>query len=94
MQIPTDPVVVTLSRAEAIVLFEWLWNFDSDRTLLPEQDSAEQSALWRLEGKIESQLVELFAPHWKELLEEARKKVLNHDIASDNDASDKDGDRK
>jgi hypothetical protein len=71
-----DPIQLKLSRAEALVLFEWLHVFD-ETDLGPPMDSAERSALWRLEGKLEERLVELFAPNYRELLDDARKKVLN-----------------
>jgi hypothetical protein len=70
-----DPVQLTLTRHEAFVLVAWLFNFDQTE-LAPPLDSAERSVLWRLEGKLEEQLFEVLAPNYRELLDEARKKVL------------------
>jgi hypothetical protein len=70
-----DPIQLKLSRSEALVLVAWLFNFDQT-DLGPPLDSAERSVLWRLEAKLEQHLLEVFAPNYRELLDEARQKVL------------------
>jgi hypothetical protein len=43
-------------------------------------DQAEQRVLWKLEGVLEKQLVEIFCPHYGKLLAEAREQVRDpHD---------------
>jgi hypothetical protein len=64
-------VLVRLSKAEALVLFEWLANLDSLNTS-PFSHPSEEKVMWRIEGQLESILVELFAPNYKELLAQAR----------------------
>jgi hypothetical protein len=70
-----DSVLLKLSRHEALVLFDWLVTFD-ESDAGPPQDSAEQVVLWRLEGQLEERLVEILAPNYVELLDDARKRVL------------------
>lgn len=69
-----QPVEISLTKHEALVLFEFLARFDHEETLSIE-DPAEEYALWRLEGALESLLVEPFKPDYKELLAESRKAV-------------------
>ncbi len=67
-------VSLRLTRAEALVLFEWLARVDAAGNL-PVEDSAEQQVLWRLEGQLESILLEPLAPNYREALETARRQV-------------------
>jgi hypothetical protein len=68
-------IQLTFERSEALVLFDWLYTFD-ETDLGPPLDSAERKVLWRLEGKLEERLVEILRPNYRELLDDARKKVL------------------
>lgn len=72
----TEPtqVALRLTRAEALVLFEWLARGDSvaARSCV---DQAEQQVLWLLEGQLEKALTEPLQPNYRELLEEARRTV-------------------
>jgi hypothetical protein len=70
-----DSILLNLSRYEALVLFEWLASFDASDAG-PPQDSAEQAVLWRLEGRLEERLVEVILPNYRELLDDARRRVL------------------
>jgi hypothetical protein len=70
-----DPIQLTLTRHEALVLSSWLFHFD-ETDLGPPLDSAERKVLWRLEARLEERLVEILSPNYRELLDEARKKVL------------------
>ena len=67
-------VLLKLSKAEALVLLEWLANLDSLQTS-PFSHPAEEKVLWTVEGQLESILVEPFAPNYKELLSRARSIV-------------------
>lgn len=63
-----------LSSAEALVLFEWISRFnEAENTSF--DDPAEQRALWLIEGRLESSLVEPFAANYRELLARAREVV-------------------
>ena len=68
-----DEICIRLSRAEALVLFEWLARVDDARAASIEHP-AEQKVLWLLEGQLEKQ-VEVFSPNYKQLVEEARASV-------------------
>ena len=68
-----DEICIRFSRAEALVLFEWLARVDDGRSA-PIEYPAEQTLLWLLEGQLEKQL-EVFSPNYKELVEQARISV-------------------
>lgn len=68
------PVTLTLSRDEAIVLFEWLHRFNAEEGHRFE-DQAEERVLWNLEASLESTLVEPFKPEYDEILAAARSRV-------------------
>lgn len=63
-------VILELSRAEALVLFEWLTSHDGG---LPIDDPSEQTVLWRIEGALESGLPEVLASDYQDQLAAARK---------------------
>ena len=65
-------VVLELSRAEALVLFEWLASHDGT---LPIEDPSEQDVLWRIEGALERALLEPLSPDYKTAVAAARKAV-------------------
>jgi hypothetical protein len=69
MSLP-EKVVLELTRKESLVLFEFLRRSD-DKGEYAFVDQAEQRVLWDLEGKLERQLVEVFDPCYKELLNAA-----------------------
>ncbi len=64
-----------LSRAEALVLFDWL----ASREPRPADAPAEQQVLWRVEGELERRLAEVLAPNYKELVAAARHHVAGED---------------
>jgi hypothetical protein len=67
---PDDEICIRFSRAEALVLFEWLARVD-DANTAPIEHPAEQKVLWLLEGLLEKQ-VPVFASNYKQLVEDAR----------------------
>ena len=67
-------VTLDLTRAEALVLFEWLAQHDSAMKL-PVEDEAEQKVLWTLEAQLEKALDEPFASNYADLLANARAEV-------------------
>jgi len=69
-----DDVTLTLTKAEALVLFEWLARTDGAESL-PVEDPSEQQVLWRIEGQLEKVLVEPLRPDYAELVADARRRV-------------------
>ncbi len=70
----SDPVTLTLTHDEALVLFEFLArNEAADR--FPIADQAEERALWNLLALLEKRLVEMFLPNYIELVEQARTRL-------------------
>lgn len=69
-----EGISLKLTRAEALVFFEWLARNDAAEAL-PCDDPSEQQVLWRLEGQLEKALVEPLRPDYVQLLAEARRKV-------------------
>jgi hypothetical protein len=67
-------VLLRLTPAEALVLFEWLSRVDGGGQLTVE-DPAETHVLWRLEGQLESCLSEPLAANYHEAVEAARREV-------------------
>ncbi len=67
-------VLLRLTRAEALVFFEWLARVDAAGKL-PVEDPAEEQVLWRLEGQLETTLTEPLGPNYKEAVEAARREV-------------------
>lgn len=67
-------VSLHLTRAQALVFFEWLARLDSSDSL-PCKDAAEEKVLWSLQGQLESTLVEPFAADYTTILAEARRRV-------------------
>jgi hypothetical protein len=80
-----EAVVLKLSSAEALVLFDWLSRADPAGGL-PPPDAAEQNVLWEIEAQLEKGLAEPFSPEYEQLLREARALVrgdptsLLHDV--------------
>jgi len=68
------PVFLCLTRAQAVVLFDWLARVDAAGAA-PVEDPAEQQVLWQLQGQLESLLGEPLGPDYKEAVAAARKEV-------------------
>ena len=69
-----DNITLKLTKAESLVLCEWLARFDSVQTLAFDHPS-EERVLWRLQGQLESTLKEPLLPNYKEIIDEARRCV-------------------
>jgi glycogen synthase len=67
-------VAITLSRDEAVVLFEFLSRFTEQRKL-DIADDAEERVLWNILADLESALAEPLAREYKEKLLKARERV-------------------
>ena len=68
-----ERVTLTVSRAEALVLFELLTR--EEEPPIRCEDEAEEMVLWRIQGQLEKLLTEPFSPVYAELLAAARKTV-------------------
>jgi hypothetical protein len=66
-------VTINLDDELAIVLFELL----QSKKLLSVVDIPERNALWALDCLLESQMVTPFKPDYRELLEAARKAMID-----------------
>lgn len=67
---PETATPIELTRAEALVLFEWLHQHEDNDTT--PGDPAERTALWHLSAVLERTLVEPFQSDYKELIERAK----------------------
>ncbi len=73
-------VAMTLTRAEALVLFEFLWR-ENERMKLDQQRRyeilhvAERNVMWVLLGALEKTLVEPFEQTYLESIDKAREQV-------------------
>ena len=68
-----DPVTIELTGDEALVLFEWLADLDTAKLGVGQ---AEERVLWNIEAILEKSLVEPFASNYVELVEQARRRIL------------------
>ncbi|MBA2114051.1 hypothetical protein [Bremerella alba] len=66
----SETISVELTQQQALVLFEYLRRCDEEERYVF-RDQAEQRALWDLECSLQSQLTEVFAPNYGELLKAA-----------------------
>ena len=73
-EISDTAATLTLTRAEALVFFEFLSRFDQDETL-EIRNPAEELVLWHLHGAFERILIEPFAADYQLRLDEAREAV-------------------
>jgi len=69
-----DNVDITLTKDEALVLFDFLSRF-SNQEKLSIQDQAEERALWNLTCLFEKSLAEPFSTEWKSIIEGARNRL-------------------
>lgn len=78
------PVVLSLSQDEALVFFEWLMKVDKEaETTDAALDDPELIVRWRLEGQLESRLVQLFQSDYGQAVQRAGKRIVESAIAPD-----------
>ncbi len=70
---------LTVTKDEALVLFEFLARFNKSEHSNIFEDQSEQKTLWNLEGQLEKQLVEPFRPDYKDIINEARNKIRDEE---------------
>lgn len=68
-------VTLQLSGDEALVLFEWLAQREQDQSDMPV--TAEDIALGRILGQLEKTLVEPFDTNYQELVNAARRRLVD-----------------
>jgi hypothetical protein len=69
-----EKITITLSRDEALVLFEFLSRF-TEQQQLDIRDQAEQRVLWDIQADLESALPEPFAHDYDQYLQRARESI-------------------
>lgn len=70
---------LTVTKDEALVLFEFLARFNQSEHTDIFEDLAEQKTLWILEGQLVKQLVEPLRPDYKDIINEARNKIRDEE---------------
>ena len=75
----SEKVTITISRDEALVLFEFLCRF-SKRQQLDIRDESEQRVLWDILTDLESALPEPLAHDYDQQLQRARESVRDTTI--------------
>jgi len=66
-------VSITVTKAEALVLFDWLHNHEDAETT--PGDAAEKQALWNLSCLLERELVEPFEPDYADKIQAAKRSL-------------------
>ena len=69
-------VNLTLSKDEALVLFEFLSRF-SDEEKLEIKDKSEEQVLWNVQASLEKLLSEPFSKEYLSLLDKARRNLTH-----------------
>jgi len=72
----TGYATIELTRAEALVFFDFLARFNEQKSF-PFEDQSEQRILWDIEAALEKQLVDPLDAAYVELLKKARQEVRN-----------------
>jgi len=67
-------VILSLSKDEALILFDFLSRF-SEKDILKIEDQAEERVLWNLYCDLEKKLVESFQENYRKLLLKARNNI-------------------
>lgn len=77
--IDNKTINIALSNDEALVLFEFLSNFNQKDNKEIFEDQAEQKIFWNIEGQLEKVLVEPFLPNYLNIIIAARNKVRDEE---------------
>lgn len=68
-------IAITLSEDEALVLLEWLHNFNEEERPTLFQDQSEERILFDLETELEKVISGTFADDYKNILLKARERI-------------------
>lgn len=77
--IENTKTIVSFSKEEVIVLFEWLHNFNKENNDDFFNDQAEQRVLWDLEAELENVNLATFEDNYMEILSKAREKIRDNE---------------
>ncbi len=72
-------IAITFSEEEALVLLEWLHNFNEEERPTLFQDQAEQRVLWDMEAELERVVSATFDNNYQEILSKARQKIRDEE---------------
>jgi len=72
-------ITITFSEEEALVLLEWLHNFNEEEDPTLFQDQAEQRVLWDMEAVLEKVASVTFDSNYQEILSKAREKIRDEE---------------
>ena len=72
---PDNNTSIELTRAEALVIFDWLSRHEDTGTT--PGDPAEKQALWNLNAVLERTLVEPFQADYNDIVQAARTQLAN-----------------
>ncbi len=72
-------ISLTITKDEALVLFDFLARFNQTEHPDIFEDQAEQKTLWILEAQLEKQLVEPFKSDYKDIVNKARNKIRDEE---------------
>jgi len=72
-------IVITFSEEEALVLLEWLHNFNKEDVPNLFQDQAEERILFDLEAELEKVVSIIFDSDYQEILSKARQKIRDEE---------------
>ena len=73
-------ISLTISKDEALVLFEFLTKFNQKEHPEIFEDQAEQKTLWIIDGLLEKQLVETLHSNYKALILRVRNRIRNNEL--------------
>ncbi|MFI8822736.1 hypothetical protein [Streptomyces sp. NPDC053431] len=81
-----EPVIIKLTRDQAFVLSDWLYEvmMQSDKLDAIVSDRAVWSGIYAISGTLETTLPEVFMPDYASRLERARQRLLEA-VGSDDD---------
>ncbi|WP_123451885.1 hypothetical protein [Streptomyces sp. PanSC19] len=81
-----EPVIIKLTRDQAFVLSDWLYEvmMQSDKLDAIVPDRAVWSGIYAISGTLETTLPEVFMPDYAGRLEQARRRLLEA-VGSDED---------
>jgi hypothetical protein len=70
-----NKVTITLTKDEALVLFDFLARFNQADHKSIFEDQAEQKTLLIIEGQLEKTLVEPFLPNYLDIIKQSRDNI-------------------
>jgi hypothetical protein len=85
-----EPVVIKLTRDQALVLSDWLYEamFESDDLNAIVKDRAVWSPIYTISGTLDTTLAEIFMPDYSERLTAAKQRLRDAMGGDEEEASD------